>query len=130
MAEAFAFFAVFSAALSSGRRSGASLPLAVSTLVNSATVAKLDLLSRDVAFIAGLMAQRVPFIVVARACVDVADIDTGRACVDVADIDTAEAERFELPDQRTVAGTRLSKVRMPLPRRCGISGTTAARGVG
>ena len=47
---------------------------------------------------------------------------------DVAGIDTAQAEFFQMPDQRTVAGTRLGKG--PDAAKCGISGTTAARGVG
>ena len=50
------------------------------------------------------------------------------AGADVAGIDASQAEGFQMPDQVTIAGTGSAKVRMP--RRYGIIGGTAARGVG
>ena len=52
------------------------------------------------------------------------------AAADVAGIDAAQAERFQMPDQVAVAGTRLGKGPDAAARRYGISGSTAARGVG
>ena len=45
-------------------------------------------------------------------------------------IDAAQAEGFQMPDQRAVTSARLGKGSDALARRYGISGSTAARGVG
>ena len=64
----------------------------------SVAVAKLDRLSRDVAFIAGLMSQKVPFIVTALG----KDVDPFTLHIYAA---LAEQER-RMISQRTIAGTR------------------------
>lgn len=69
----------------------------------SVAVAKLDRLSRDVAFIAGLMAQRVPFIVTALG----ANVDPFTLHIYAA---LAEQER-RMISQRTSAGLQAAKER-------------------
>lgn len=69
----------------------------------SVAVAKLDRLSRDVAFIAGLMAQRVPFIVTALG----RDVDPFTLHIYAA---LAEQER-RMISQRTIAGLAEAKQR-------------------
>src|SRR6188472_2436556 len=69
----------------------------------SVCVAKLDRLSRDVAFIAGLMAQRVPFIVTALG----RDVDPFTLHIYAA---LAEQER-RMISQRTSAGLQAAKER-------------------
>ena len=69
----------------------------------SVAVAKLDRLSRDVAFIAGLMAQRVPFIVTALG----RDVDPFTLHIYAA---LAEQER-RMISQRTIAGLAAAKER-------------------
>ena len=75
-------------------------------------VAKLDRLSRDVAFIAGLMAQRVPFIVTALPNADPFTLHIYAAL--------AQQER-RMISQRTSAGLQAAKprheARQPEPRR-------------
>jgi DNA invertase Pin-like site-specific DNA recombinase len=66
-------------------------------------VAKLDRLSRDVAFIAGLMAQRVPFIV----CALGRNVDPFTLHIYAA---LAEQER-RMISQRTIAGLQAAKAR-------------------
>ena len=46
------------------------------------------------------------------------------AGADVAGIDATQAERFQMPDQITVAGTGLGEGSDPAARRYGISGST------
>jgi len=69
----------------------------------SVCVAKLDRLSRDVAFIAGLMAQRVPFIV----CALGRNVDPFTLHIYAA---LAEQER-RMISQRTIAGLQAAKAR-------------------
>ena len=78
-------------------------------------VAKLDRLSRDVAFIAGLMAQRVPFIVVALG----RNVDPFTLHIYAA---LAEQER-RMISQRTIAGLAAAKAR---GRKLGSSGKVLA----
>ena len=76
---------------------------AAKTAKCSVAVAKLDRLSRDVAFIAGLMAQRVPFIVTALG----RDVDPFTLHIYAA---LAEQER-RMISQRTSAGLQAAKER-------------------
>ena len=69
----------------------------------SVAVAKLDRLSRDVAFIAGLMSQKVPFIVTALG----KDVDPFTLHIYAA---LAEQER-RMISQRTIAGLAAAKAR-------------------
>ena len=78
-------------------------------------VAKLDRLSRDVAFIAGLMVQRVPFIVVALG----RNVDPFTLHIYAA---LAEQER-RMISQRTIAGLAAAKAR---GRKLGSSGKVLA----
>src|SRR6478735_12400656 len=78
-------------------------------------VAKLDRLSRDVAFIASLMSQRVPFIVTALG----RNVDPFTLHIYAA---LAEQER-RMISQRTSAGLQAAKAKgvklgQPEPRRC------------
>jgi DNA invertase Pin-like site-specific DNA recombinase len=84
----------------------------------SVAVAKLDRLSRDVAFIAGLMAQRVPFIVTALG----KDVDPFTLHIYAA---LAEQER-RMISQRTIAGLAAAKERGVVLGNANIGAATRA----
>ena len=91
------------------------LPVGWDRRRRSVAVAKLDRLSRDVAFIAGLMVQRVPFIVVALG----RNVDPFTLHIYAA---LAEQER-RMISQRTIAGLAAAKAR---GRKLGSSGKVLA----